>query len=76
MQTRNDIPSNITAPPVRTISGGIIKKPKRHLENVEQLVKYLTIEQIEFFQKQKIELNKLSYFLNKQKKETVCDIYF
>ena len=34
MQTRNDIPSNITAPPVITKSGGIIKKPKRYLENV------------------------------------------
>ena len=31
METRNDIPSNITAPLVRAKSGGIIKKPKRYL---------------------------------------------
>ena len=32
VQARTDIPSNIIAPPVRTKSGRIIKKPKRRLE--------------------------------------------
>ena len=32
VQARTDISSNITAPPVRTKSGGIIRKSKRYLE--------------------------------------------
>ena len=32
VQTNTDIPSNITAPPVRTKSGRIVEKPKRYLE--------------------------------------------
>ena len=32
LQTKTDIPSNITTPPVRTKSGRIIKKTKRYLE--------------------------------------------
>ena len=32
LQTKTDIPSNITTPPVRTKSGRINEKPKRYLE--------------------------------------------
>ena len=32
VQTKTDIPSNITTSPVRTKSGRLIKKPKRYLE--------------------------------------------
>ena len=32
VQARTDLPSSITAPPVRTKSGRIIRKPKRYLE--------------------------------------------
>ena len=32
VQTKTDIPSNITTPPVRTKSGHISKKPKRYFE--------------------------------------------
>ena len=32
VQTKTDIPSNLTTPPVRTKSGRIIKKPRRYLE--------------------------------------------
>ena len=32
VQARTDIPSNITAPPIKRKSGRIIRKPKRYLE--------------------------------------------
>ena len=45
VQTKTDIPSNITTPPVRTKSGRISKKPKRYLEEC-WIVEYLLNEQI------------------------------
>ena len=70
VQTKADIPSNITTPPVRTKSGHIIKKPKRYLEEY-WIVKYLLNEQIQFFINKQIEL----FFNQSKKQKTECVVF-